>query len=57
MPPQDTPLGGGIGIHGWNGEWDESDRYLTFGCISLHQKDLEELYDLVDTGTRIRIVK
>ena len=57
-PPQHTALGGGIGIHGWTKEdWDnDGDRNLTWGCISMHNKDLTEFYELVEIGTAIRIV-
>jgi lipoprotein-anchoring transpeptidase ErfK/SrfK len=54
---QKTALGGGIGFHGWKGEWsDTGERALTWGCISLHTHDLEELYDLVSVGDLVLIV-
>jgi murein L,D-transpeptidase YafK len=56
-PPKDTPLGGGIGIHGWNGPWPGPDQQnVTWGCLSLQKNDLEDLYDRVPVGTPILIV-
>lgn len=55
--PQNTYLGGGIGIHGWCGDWgNDGDRSLTWGCISMHNDDLNLLYDKVNIGTRIIIL-
>jgi lipoprotein-anchoring transpeptidase ErfK/SrfK len=51
VPPQRTPLGGGIGIHGGAQVKDS-----TQGCISLYDKDVEELYELVNVGTRVIII-
>lgn len=57
VPPKNTKLGGGIVIHGWAGEWTgNGQRNLTWGCISMHNKDLEEFYEFVPVGTRIIIV-
>ena len=56
-PPKNTKLGGGIGIHGWWGEWPGIDRQnLTWGCISIQNKDLDDLYNRVPIGTRILIL-
>jgi len=57
-PPQNTPLGGGIGLHGWIEEdWsNDSDRALTWGCISFHKNDLNEFYDLVEMKTTVIII-
>lgn len=57
MPPKDTALGGGIGIHGWaDPGWNpEGNRDLTWGCISLNKSDLLELYKIVPQGTPIVI--
>ena len=37
MPPQDTPLGGGLGLHGEGERWAEASEWMdwTFGCIAL----------------------
>jgi murein L,D-transpeptidase YafK len=57
QPPQDTRLGGGIGIHGWSGKWPGDDRQnVTWGCISLQNPDLEDLYDRIEVGTLIVIL-
>lgn len=57
IPPKGTKLGGGIGIHGWKGKgWEnDGDRALTWGCLSMHQNDLEEFYDWVDLRTKVVI--
>lgn len=57
-PPQNTPLGGGIGIHGG------TDRIFggvqldwTAGCIGLYDSDAEEIYDQVRVGTKVVVKK
>ena len=52
IPPKNTRLGGGIGLHGWvEADWeDDSDRRLTWGCITFHRSDLESLYDELTVG-------
>jgi murein L,D-transpeptidase YafK len=49
-PPWDTRLGGEIFIHGHGGERD-----WTLGCIALDDRDIRELYDVVDAGTPVLI--
>lgn len=49
-PPQDTPLGGQIYIHG-NG----SHKDWTWGCVALDDKDVLELFDAVSVGTMVVI--
>ena len=47
-PLSNTKLGGGIGIHGWAGDWNKNgSRNLTWGCISMHKADLNHLYELI----------
>ncbi len=56
-PPQDTPLGGYIGIHGV-GEGDPELHELfnwTNGCIALGNDQIEELVTRVGVGTRVII--
>lgn len=60
VPPQNTPLGGAIGIHGIGEETPE--RILihdnldwTEGCIALRNADLHELRAFIDVGTRVVI--
>lgn len=55
-PPKNTPLGGGIGLHGWIDDQVALDKQnLTWGCISMVNSDIDSLYDLVKVGTRIVI--
>ncbi len=60
LPPQDTLLGGAIGIHGLGVESDET-RHIhaqldwTQGCIALTNREIEELRRYVDVGTRVVI--
>lgn len=56
QPPKNTGLGGGIGIHGWAGDWPANNRYLTWGCISFKNKDLNDFYDLVPLHTKLFIL-
>ena len=56
-PPKDTPLGGGIGVHGWAGAWPGTDRQnLTWGCISVQNPDLERLVEATPVGTVVMIL-
>lgn len=49
-----TPLGGGIGFHGWNKEWDNSGpRRLSFGCIVMHIHDISKAYEHIPEGTMV----
>ena len=50
QPPQYTPLGGEIFIHG-NGS--QSD--WTWGCVALDDIDIGELFNVVPVGTPVRI--
>jgi murein DD-endopeptidase MepM/ murein hydrolase activator NlpD len=53
---QDTKLGGGIGFHGWNKEWqNDGPRHLSWGCVVMHLKDVGKLYDEVPEGTMVVI--
>lgn len=49
-PPQNTPLGGLIYIHG-NGATSD----WTWGCVALENEDIKELFDAVDVGTPVTI--
>lgn len=55
MPPQNTGLGGWIGIHGGREDLTEQGINWTEGCIAMLDKDLEELYSLVTPGTKVII--
>ena len=49
-PPQNTPLGGLIYIHG-NG----AQRDWTWGCVALEDKDMKKLFEAVTVGTTVVI--
>ncbi len=59
-PPQDTPLGGYIGIHGL-GEMTEQKLLIhnghnwTEGCIALTNEQINDLRKYVDIGTKVVI--
>ncbi|MFT4155742.1 L,D-transpeptidase family protein [Parafilimonas sp.] len=56
--PANAKIGGGIGIHGtWPHEDFQIDRYKnwTDGCISMRNRDVEELYNMVPVGTKVFI--
>jgi len=57
IPPKNTALGGGIGIHGWVDFWDISiSNDITWGCISINNDELLEFYKTVPIFTRILIL-
>jgi L,D-peptidoglycan transpeptidase YkuD (ErfK/YbiS/YcfS/YnhG family) len=49
-PPQYTPLGGLIYIHGHGASSD-----WTWGCVALENADIEELYRVIPVGTLVTI--
>ena len=49
-PPQNTPLGGDIYIHG-NGAGSD----WTWGCVALENENIRELFDAVSVGTPVTI--
>ena len=49
-PPQYTPLGGLIYIHGHGASSD-----WTWGCVALENADIEELYRAIPVGTPVTI--
>ena len=56
--PASAKIGGGIGIHGtWPHEDFQIDRFRnwTDGCISMRNRDVEELYSMVPMGTKVFI--
>ncbi len=56
-PPQNTPLGGQIGIHGL-GRADPRVHQAfdwTHGCIALTNNQIDHLSQIVDTGTLVKI--
>jgi murein L,D-transpeptidase YafK len=56
-PPQDTALGGHLGLHGEGREWlGESDGLdWTFGCIAMSDAEIEFLAQRVRRGTPVWI--
>lgn len=54
-PPQDTALGGNIGIHGGSVPSFGSD--WTWGCVGLKNSDIQEFYGYMHGGTPIIIQK
>jgi murein L,D-transpeptidase YafK len=49
-------LGGAIGIHGTDNEaFNRANINWTLGCVSLLNKDVQELYSLVSVGTFVYI--
>jgi lipoprotein-anchoring transpeptidase ErfK/SrfK len=58
--PADARIGGGVGIHG---TWPHDDYIIdnyknwTMGCISMKNKDVEDLYSYLPVGTRVTVRK
>lgn len=52
-----TPLGGGIGFHGWAHEWslERDGGFLSWGCLVLHQADIADFYARVPAGAKVVI--
>jgi hypothetical protein len=64
LPPQNTPLGGAILIHGypnpeeWQGVWWRGRiENWTNGCLAPQNRDAEWLYNWVQDGTPILIIE
>jgi hypothetical protein len=57
-PPQDTALGGELGLHGegprWQGESAELD--WTFGCVAVRDHEIDFLAQRVKVGTPVWII-
>jgi L,D-transpeptidase ErfK/SrfK len=45
---------GNYGIHGTDRPWSIGS-YASAGCVRMFNEDIEELYDLVDIGTRVKV--
>ena len=54
IPPQDTALGGGIGIHGGM-ETNDPTKDWTWGCVGLSNADVQEMFDYLPVGTAVVI--
>ena len=62
VPPQNTRLGGAIGIHGLGEETPEKVHIQnkldwTQGCIALRNHDLHELRSFINVGTRVVVIE
>jgi murein L,D-transpeptidase YafK len=56
LPPQDTALGGGLGIHGEGARWKgELALNWTQGCIAVTDETAAHLAKLVRPGTPVEI--
>lgn len=45
---------GGIGIHGWNGEWElEGPRRLSWGCVVMRNTDIAAAFSRIPVGTMV----
>jgi murein L,D-transpeptidase YafK len=57
VPPQNTPLGGRIGIHGLGSASEKIHRTMnwTHGCIALTNNQIDHLSQWVNAGTLVKI--
>jgi murein L,D-transpeptidase YafK len=58
--PANAEIGGDVGIHGiWKGGDEMIDMGVgwTDGCIAMKNKDIEELYRILDVGVKVYIRK
>jgi hypothetical protein len=57
-PPQNTSLGGGLGLHGEGKRWQGESNGLdwTFGCIAVRDPEIDFLAERVKVGTPVWIV-
>ena len=58
QPPDDTRLGGGIGIHGEGRRWAGDSEHLdwTFGCVAVTDADLDFLAERLEVGVEVLIL-
>lgn len=52
-PPQNTALGGGVGVHG--GSTPALGTNWTFGCVGLTNTSVQDFYGYVKVGTKVTI--
>jgi hypothetical protein len=57
LTPQTTPLGSGIGFHGWAEDWKapKGGARLSFGCVVMHAPDIAAWFEEVPLGTMVVI--
>jgi murein L,D-transpeptidase YafK len=56
----DSKIGGEVGIHGVPKNCDyviDQRQNWTWGCISLKNKDIDEIYEVINMNTMVRIIK
>lgn len=54
LTTQKTRLGGGIGLHGWIDDWEaDAGTNLSWGCLVMHNDDIEALYPQLPVGTMV----
>jgi hypothetical protein len=58
LPPQTTPLGGNIGLHGEGARWAGDSQHLdwTLGCVAVRDADLDFLIERIDASTSVEIL-
>jgi hypothetical protein len=58
QPPEDTPLGGDIGIHGEGPRWAGDSQHLdwTYGCVAVTDADLDFLSARLRVGIPVDIL-
>jgi murein L,D-transpeptidase YafK len=56
--PPDSPLGGGLGLHGEGGRWSGKSEFLdwTNGCIALGDEEIEFLAERLPVGTPVLVL-
>ena len=55
--PNNTALGGHIGIHGWSEDWYNYHTHdITWGCVSMRNHQIDEIYDEIPVGTKVLIL-
>lgn len=57
-PPSDTPLGGGIGLHGEGRRWAGDSERLdwTLGCVAVTDRELDFLIERLEPGVPVVIL-
>jgi hypothetical protein len=54
---QGSPLGSGIGFHGWIDDWPlDGPRRLSWGCVVMQNRDIAGLFDRIPLGAMVVIL-
>jgi murein L,D-transpeptidase YafK len=58
LPPQESPLGGHLGLHGEGERWAGDSPYIdwTNGCVAMSDAHIEFLADRIEVGTPVLIL-